>query len=58
MEADIKMYHDEVRVMFSTPFQTFPGAHPASCTVGTGAVSRGSSGWGVSLTTEPIWHRG
>ena len=28
------------RARFSTPAQTGPGAHPASCTTGTGSVSR------------------
>ena len=26
---------------FSSPVQTGPGAHPASCTMGTGSLSRG-----------------
>ena len=38
---------------FSVPFQTGPGAHPASCAMGTGSFP-GKSGWGVALTTHPI----
>ena len=33
---------------FSVPFETGPGAHPASCTVDTGCLS-----WGVTLTIHP-----
>jgi len=29
-----------VRVRFSAPVQTGPGAHPASCTMGTGSLPR------------------
>ena len=36
------------------PFQTDPGAHTFSCTMGTASLSRGSNGRGVSLTTHPI----
>ena len=32
--------------------QTGPGAHPASCTIGTGSFSRGQSGGGVALTNH------
>jgi hypothetical protein len=35
--------------------QTSSGAHPASCTMGTGVLSPGlNSGRGVTLTTHPI----
>jgi hypothetical protein len=37
----------------SAPVQTGPGAHAASCTMGTGSLSRGQSGRGVALTTQP-----
>jgi hypothetical protein len=30
-----------VGAKFSAPVQTGPGAHPASCTMGTGSLSRG-----------------
>jgi len=30
-------------VSFSAPVQTGPGAHPASCTMGTGSLSRGKA---------------
>jgi hypothetical protein len=43
-----------VGARFSAPVQTDPGAHPASCTMGT-ALSRGVKwGWGVLLTTHPL----
>ena len=36
------------------PVQTGPGAHPASCTVGTGSFSGIKRGRGVLLTTHPL----
>ena len=33
------------------PVQTGPGAHPASCTMGTGSFPGVRYGWGVLLTT-------
>jgi len=39
---------------FSAPVQTGPGAHPASCTMGTESFPGVKSGWGVTLTP----HRG
>ena len=41
-------------VRFSAPVQTGPGAHPASCTMGTGSFSGVKSGRGVTLTTRPL----
>jgi len=38
---------------FSTPVQTGPGAHPASCTMGTGSFPWVKSGRDVALTTPP-----
>jgi hypothetical protein len=35
------------------PVQTGPGAHPASCTMGTRSFPRVKCGWGVLLTTHP-----
>jgi len=35
---------------FSTPVQTDPGAHPASCTMGTGSFPGVKSGQVVTLT--------
>jgi len=35
---------------FSAPVQTSPGAHPASCTMGTGSFPGVKSGQGVTLT--------
>ena len=39
---------------FSAPVQTGPGAHPASCTMGTGSFPRVKSGRGVTLTPHPL----
>ena len=39
---------------FSAPVQTGPGAHPASCTMGTGIFLGVKSGRGVKLTTHPL----
>jgi hypothetical protein len=39
---------------FSAPVQTGPGAHPASCTIGTGAFPGVKSGRGVMLTPHPL----
>jgi hypothetical protein len=38
----------------STPVQTGPGAHPASCTMGTGSFPWVKSGWRVTLTPHPL----
>jgi len=38
---------------FSAPVQTGPGAHPASCTMGTGVFPGGRGGRGVGLTPTP-----
>jgi hypothetical protein len=42
------------RARFSTPVQTSPGAHPASCTMGTGSFLWVKSGWGMTLTPHPL----
>jgi hypothetical protein len=39
---------------FSAPVQTDPGAHPASCTMGTGSFPGVNYGRGVLLTTHPL----
>jgi len=39
---------------FFAPVQTGPGAHPASCTMGTGSFQGVKSGRGVSLTPQPL----
>ena len=39
---------------FSAPVQTAPGAHPASCTMGTGSFLGVKSGRGVTLTPHPL----
>jgi len=41
-------------VRFSVPVQTGPGAHPASCTMGTGSFPEVKSGRGVTLTPHPL----
>ena len=38
----------------SAPVQTDPGAHPASCTMGTGSFPGLKSGRGVTLTPHPL----
>jgi hypothetical protein len=38
---------------FFAPVQTGPGAHPASCTMGTGSFPVGKSGRGVTLAPHP-----
>ena len=40
------------RVRFSAPVQTGPGAHPTSCTMGTGSFPGVKSGRGVTLTPD------
>jgi hypothetical protein len=39
---------------FSAPAQTGPGAHPASCTMGTGSFPGVKSGRSVTLTPHPF----
>jgi hypothetical protein len=39
---------------FSALVQTGPGAHPASCTMGTGSFPRVESGRGVTQTPHPL----
>ena len=49
-----------VGARFTAPVQTGPGAHPASCTMGTGSFPVVKSGRGVTLTTHPLlvpWSR-
>ena len=36
------------------PIQTGPGAHPASCAMGTGSFPGVKYSWGVLLTTHPL----
>jgi hypothetical protein len=43
-----------VKARFSAPVQTGPGAHPASCTMGTGPFPGVKSGRGVTLTPHPL----
>jgi len=45
---------------FSAPVQTGHGAHPASCTMGTGSYYGVKSGRGVTLSLHPLlvpWSR-
>ena len=49
-----------VEARFSTPVQTGPRAHPASCTMGTGSFPMVKSVRGVTLTPHPLlvpWSR-
>jgi len=49
-----------VGARFSAPVQTGPGAHPASCIMGTGSFPGIKSGRGVTLTPHPLpvpWSR-
>ena len=39
---------------FSAPVQTGPGAHPASCTMGTGSFPEVKSGRVVTVTLHPL----
>jgi len=39
---------------FSAPVQTILGAHPASCTMGTGTFPGVKSVRGMTLTTHPL----
>jgi len=43
-----------VGARFSAPVQTGPGAHPASCTMGTGSFPGVKSVRGVTLTPHPL----
>jgi len=43
-----------VGARFSAPVQTGPGAHPASCTMGTGSFPGVKSGRCVTLTPHPL----
>jgi hypothetical protein len=43
-----------VGARFSAPVQIGPGAHPASCTMGTGSVLGVKSSQGVTLTPHPL----
>ena len=43
-----------VAARFSAPVQTEPGAHPASCIMGTGSFPGVKSGRGVTLTPHPL----
>jgi len=40
--------------IFSVPVQTGPGAHPVSCTMGTGSFPEVKSGRSVTLTPHPV----
>ena len=42
-----------VGARFSSPVQTGPGAHPASCKTGTGSFPGAKSGQDVTLTPHP-----
>jgi len=44
-----------VRARFSALVQISPGAHPASCTMGTTPFPGVKSGQGMTLTLLPLW---
>jgi hypothetical protein len=44
----------QVGARFSTPVQSGPGAHPPSCTMGTGSLPGVKSSQGVTLTPQPL----
>jgi len=49
-----------VEARFSAPVQTGLGAHPASCTIGTGSFPGVKNSRGVTLTPHPVlvpWSR-
>jgi hypothetical protein len=50
---DRKKTKISVGARYFAAVKTGPGAHPASCTMATGPISRGYSGRGVELTTHP-----
>ena len=53
-------YRIPVRARFSAPVQTGPGAHPASCTMGTWPFPGVKRGRGITLTPHPLlvpWSR-
>jgi hypothetical protein len=43
-----------VEATFSVPIQTGPGAHTASCTLGTGSLPGVKSGRGMTMTPHPL----
>ena len=47
-------YRIPVEARFSAPVQTGPGAHQASCTVGTGSLPGVKCGRSVNLTPQPL----
>jgi len=47
-------FESPVEARFSAPVQTGHGAHPASCTKGTGTFPGVKSGRGVTLTPHPF----
>ena len=51
-ELDGPVIESRCGAKFSATVQTGPGAHPASCTMGTGSFSGVKSGRGVELTTH------
>ena len=53
-EGQVRGDQIPVGVRFSAPVQTGPGAHPASCTMGTGSFLGVKSGRGVTLTPHPL----
>jgi hypothetical protein len=54
LRAGRSRYRNLVGVRFSAPVQTGPGAHPASCAMGTGSSLGVESGQGMMLTPHPL----
>jgi len=52
--VDVPRIESRWWAIFSAPVQTGPGAHPASCTMGTGSFPGVKSGRGVTLTPHPL----
>jgi hypothetical protein len=53
-ELEGPMIESRWGVRFSAPVQTGPGAHPASCTVGTGSLPGVKSGRDVTLIPHTL----
>jgi hypothetical protein len=54
LQAGRSVVRIPVEARFSAPVQTGPGAHPASCTMGTGSFPGVEGCRGVTLTPHPF----
>ena len=52
--GDLCHFRFSIAVSFSAPVQTYPEAHPASCTMGMGSFPGVRCGRGVTLTPHPL----